>query len=116
MSSVNVWNSITVPMKDIYGGDFYAPYLTGRQETEAFQPITWSATDNSRSKYPFYQRAWGTEVDELSLNGSYTAWDSPTSLLPLANGTSDGAVTGWSHVYNQADKAYAVEDASGLAT
>lgn len=110
---VDVWNSITVPMKDIYGGDFYAPYLTGRQETEAFQPITWSATGNSRSKYPFYQRAWGTEVDELSLNGSYTAWDSPTSLLPLANGTSDGNVTGWSHVYNQADKAYAVEDVSG---
>lgn len=110
---VDVWNSITVPMKDIYGGDFYAPYFTGRQETEAFQPITWSETDNSRSKYPFYQRAWGTEVDELSLNGSYTAWDSPKSLLPLANGTSDGDVTGWSHVYNQADKAYAVEDASG---
>ena len=110
---VDVWNSITVPMKDIYGGDFYAPYLTGRQETEAFQPITWSATDNSRSKYPFYQRAWGTEVDELSLNGSYTAWDSPTSLLPLANGTSDGAVTGWSHVYNQADKAYAVKETNG---
>lgn len=110
---VDVWNSITVPMKDIYGGDFYAPYLTGRQETEAFQPISWSETDNSRSKYPFYQRAWGSEVDELSLSGSYTAWDSPTSLLPLANGTSDGAVTGWSHVYNQADKAYAVEDTSG---
>lgn len=104
--TVNVWNTLSAPLKDVVAGDFYVPFSTGRQQTEAFTDITYNTTDNSRVKYPFYQRSWGESNSEETTTGgtTYPAWDSPESLLP-AEGV-DVTSTGWSHVYNKVDKSY----------
>lgn len=104
--TVNVWNSLSAPLKDVVAGDFYVPFSTGRQQTEAFTDITYNTTDNSRVKYPFYQRSWGESNSEETTTGgtNYPAWDNPESLLPTEG--VDVTSTGWSHVYNKVDKSY----------
>lgn len=49
------------PLQDVYAGDFYAPTITGRQETGAFNDITYNGT-NSRWAPAFYQKAWNSTI------------------------------------------------------
>lgn len=52
------------PLKDVYAGDMYAPYLSGKQETPAFDKITYNKIPgtNSRWELPFYQKAWDKAI------------------------------------------------------
>lgn len=99
---VGKWYSVASPLKDTYAGDYYVPAKTGRQETQAFEGISWSSDDNNRVRYPFYQRAWGdATVTEQDGGTGYSAWDNPIAMVP-ADGTLTENANGWSHVYNNA--------------
>ena len=63
----NTWYLMSTPLRDTYAGDMFVPLSAtatknGRQETEAFQAITFpdqADATYSRTKYPFYQHSWG---------------------------------------------------------
>ena len=68
------------PLKDVYAGDMYAPAGTGRQETPAFEDITYDDGTNSRWGLPFYQKAWNkavsykTEAGEVNVSVVQSNW------------------------------------------
>jgi len=103
---VNEWYTCTSPLKSVVAGDYYVPYINGRQETEAFTPITFSTTDNNRLRYPIYQRTWGTDAEEEGTSGSSSAWDDPKSMLPTTSVSENS--NAWSHVYNNVSVNYGV--------
>lgn len=87
------WYMLTSPLKGVVAGDMYLPTVSGRQETEAFQPITYSTTTNNRFNPAVYQRSW----------------DHSSSTVFNTNGTSyDSYISAnWSQVYNKVDETYA---------
>lgn len=104
--SYNRWYLFGSPLKNVVAGDMYVPVKTGRQETEAFLPITFNATVNNRTKMPFYQRSWDrSDTKEYSTDGNYDAYD--YSSLPVSVPSTIGWNTQyWSHVYNAASMVY----------
>ena len=113
----NKWYLMSTPLKATYAGDMYVPYeingtkANGRQETEAFQPITIAKADGtletgySRTKYPIYQRSWGmtdgmvytqktTDVyrSDYNANLGYTTWS--------------GNMAEWGHTFNDVQVPY----------
>lgn len=104
--SYNRWYLFGSPLKNVVAGDMYVPVKTGRQETEAFQPITFDAAVNNRTKMPFYQRSWDrSDTEEYSTDGNYDAYD--YSSLPVSvPSTIDWNTQYWSHVYNAASMVY----------
>lgn len=104
--SYNRWYLFGSPLKNVVAGDMYVPVKTGRQETEAFQPITFNETVNNRTKMPFYQRSWDrSDTEEYSTDGNYDAYD--YSSLPVSVPSTIGWNTQyWSHVYNAASMVY----------
>lgn len=104
----NTWYVLTSPLKDTYAGDMFVPAVGGRQETEAFQPISYSENDNSRIQSPVYQRSWDSQGSEQSsLEGTYDAYDFSGTGIDFDKQTLYQVSSHWSHVYNQLDKAYA---------
>ena len=103
----DTWNVLTSPLKDTYAGDMYVPRVGARQETEAFQPITFSDMENDRVKSPVYQRSWDdASTEEVSLGGSYAAYDYSGVDTDFDKQTLYHVSSHWSHFYNQLDKAY----------
>lgn len=104
--SYNRWYLFGSPLKNMVAGDMYVPVKTGRQETEAFQPITFDAAVNNRIKMPFYQRSWNrSDTKEYSTDVNYDAYD--YSSLPVSvPSTIDWNTQYWSHVYNAASMVY----------
>ena len=104
--SYNRWYLFGSPLKNMVAGDMYVPVKTGRQETEAFLPITFDEAVNNRTKMPFYQRSWDrSDTREYSTDGNYDAYD--YSSLPVSVPTTIGWNTQyWSHVYNAASMVY----------
>ena len=104
--SYNRWYLFGSPLKNMVAGDMYVPVKTGRQETEAFQPITFDAAVNNRIKMPFYQRSWDrSDTKEYSTDVNYDAYD--YSSLPVSVPSTIGWNTQyWSHVYNAASMVY----------
>lgn len=103
----DTWNVLTSPLKDTYAGDMYVPRVGARQETEAFQPITFSDMENDRVKSPVYQRSWDdASAEEVSLGGSYAAYDYSGVDTDFDKQTLYHVSSHWSHFYNQLDKAY----------
>ena len=111
----NKWYLMSSPLKVTYAGDIYAPYNNGRQETEAFQPINFSAYDAvsnptgeySRTMYPFYQHSWGKDatvnVQSADIRDDYKA------NLNLAGVTLSGGNMQhieWGHTYNDVTVPY----------
>jgi len=111
----NKWYLMSSPLKVTYAGDIYAPYSNGRQETEAFQPISFSAYDAvsnptgeySRTMYPFYQHSWGKDatvnVQSTDIRDDYKA------NLNLAGVTLSGGNMQhieWGHTYNDVTVPY----------
>jgi hypothetical protein len=86
------WYMLTSPLKSVVAGDMYLPTASGRQETEAFMPITFSTTTYNRFSPAVYQRSW----------------DHSSSTVFNTNGTSyDSYISAnWSQVYNKVDEAY----------
>ncbi|MBQ2951417.1 MAG: T9SS type A sorting domain-containing protein [Prevotella sp.] len=96
----NNWYTLAAPLNDLVAGDMYVP-TTGRQETEAFKPITFGDGYN-RVTYPIYQRSWdkaGSKV--MTLGGSYNADMDYGTWGDIATTWSQ-----WSHVYNDVEEKY----------
>ena len=104
--SYNRWYLFGSPLKNVVAGDMYVPVKTGRQETEAFLPITFEEAIYNRSKMPFYQRSWDrSDGREYSTDGNYDAYD--YSSLPVSVPSTIGwNVQYWSHTYNDATMVY----------
>lgn len=101
----NKWYTMASPLQYIYAGDMYVPAKDGRQETKAFEDITFDTNVYSRSKYPVYQRAWmKSDVKEITPKSDYPASHYPSVAAP---GDVDMNLGYWSHVYNKVDESYA---------
>ena len=103
----NTWYALTSPLQDTYAGDIYVPAASGRQESEAFQPITFSASVNNRITSPVYQRSWDDDsAQEVTLGGSYDAYDYAGTGITFENQNLNALSAHWSHVYNKVDRKY----------
>ena len=103
----NTWYALTSPLQDTYAGDIYVPAASGRQETEAFEPITFSALVNNRVTSPVYQRSWDDDsAREVTLGGSYSAYDYAGTGITFENQNLNALSAHWSHVYNKVDRKY----------
>lgn len=99
----NKWNLLAAPLHGVFAGDLYLPAKTGRQETEAFQPVTFDPSKGySRTGYPLYQRNWNkTACRVITENGDDYSADVPFNVV------SDTLVLSqWSHVYNDVTVPY----------
>lgn len=103
----NQWSMFTVPLHNVYAGDFYLPYATGKQNTEAFQPIKFGEGNGAydRVKYSVYQRTWfdtNPQVVAADNNGNYgAAVNYDTNKTEVEYVTSE-----WSHAFNDVQHAY----------
>ena len=103
----NTWYALTSPLQDTYAGDIYVPAASGRQETEAFEPILFSSSVNNRVISPVYQRSWDDAfAKEVTLGGSYDAYDYAGTGITFENQSLNALSAHWSHVYNQVDRKY----------
>lgn len=103
----NTWYALTFPLQDTYAGDIYVPAASGRQETEAFEPISFSASVNNRITSPVYQRSWDdASAEEVTLDGNYSAYDYSGTGITFENQNLNALSAHWSHVYNKVDRKY----------
>ena len=103
----NTWYALTSPLQDTYAGDIYVPAASGRQESEAFEPITFSASVNNRITSPVYQRSWDdASAEQVTLDGSYHAYDYAGTGITFENQNLNALSAHWSHVYNKVDRKY----------
>ncbi len=103
------WNLLASPLRGVYSGDMYVPKANGRQETEAFMPISFNNQSYGRSEYPIYQRSWDRAESMVitpqgDARGDYGAaidwaWDGAAQEATVIQ-------THWSHNYNEADVKY----------
>ena len=103
----NTWYALTSPLQDTYAGDIYVPAASGRQKTEAFEPITFSSSENNRITSPVYQRSWDdASAEEVTLDGKYKAYDYSGTGITFENQNLNALSAHWSHVYNKVDRKY----------
>ena len=103
----NIWYALTSPLQDTYAGDIYVPAASGRQETEAFEPISFSPSVNNRVTSPVYQRSWDdASAEEVTLDGKYKAYDYAGTGITFENQNLNALSAHWSHVYNKVDRKY----------
>lgn len=103
----NTWYALTSPLQDTYAGDIYVPAASGRQESEAFEPITFSSSVNSRVTSPVYQRSWDdASAEEVTLDGKYKAYDYSGTDISFENQSLHALSAHWSHIYNKVNKKY----------
>lgn len=103
----NTWYALTSPLLDTYAGDIYVPAASGRQETEAFKPITFSSSANNRITSPVYQRSWDdASAEEVTLDGRYDAYDYAGTGITFEKQDLNALSAHWSHVYNKVDRKY----------
>lgn len=103
----NIWYALTSPLQDTYAGDIYVPAASGRQETEAFEPISFSPSVNNRVTSPVYQRSWDdASAEEVILGGSYDAYDYAGTGITFEKQNLNALSAHWSHVYNKVDRKY----------
>ncbi len=102
----NIWYALTSPLLDTYAGDIYVPAASGRQETEAFEPILFSSSVNNRVTSPVYQRSWDASAEEVILGGSYDAYDYAGTGITFEKQNLNALSAHWSHVYNKVDRKY----------
>lgn len=103
----NIWYALTSPLQDTYAGDIYVPAASGRQETEAFEPITFSSSANNRVTSPVYQRSWDdASAEEVTLGGRYDAYDYAGTGITFEKQNLNALSAHWSHVYNKVDRKY----------
>ena len=103
----NTWYALTSPLMDTYAGDIYVPAASGRQKSEAFQPITFSSSVNNRVTSPVYQRSWDdASAEEVTLGGNYSAYDYSGTDISFENQSLRALSAHWSHIYNKVDRKY----------
>ncbi len=107
----NSWYIASSPLRDTYAGDMYVPAADGRQETEAFSPITFTKDNFSRVKRPVYQRQWDRQgeetVDGLKVYKPCDYDGTVQRIDTLTDQSLNIESLYWSHVYNKADESYA---------
>ena len=115
----NKWYLMSTPLKATYAGDMYVPYeidkegtiVKGRQETEAFQPITIAKADGtletgySRTKYSIYQRSWGKDFASTVYKQKTDVYRSDYSAN-LGYTTWSGDIAEWGHTFNDVQVPY----------
>lgn len=109
------WYTLTSPLKAVYAGDMYVPKATGRQTTEAFQPIvfddaTQSSGTYSRNIYPFYQRSWDRASSKIVKDDTGATYAADITYTDWSVG-DDSEYTNvlesqWSHKYNDMTEKY----------
>ena len=103
----NTWYALTSPLQDTYAGDIYVPAASGRQESEAFEPITFFSSVNNRVTSPVYQRSWDdASAEEVTLDGNYSAYDYSGTDISFENQSLRALSAHWSHIYNKVDRKY----------
>lgn len=103
----NTWYALTSPLQDTYAGDIYVPAASGRQESEAFKPISFSSSVNNRVTSPVYQRSWDdASAEEVTLGGNYSAYDYSGTDISFENQSLHALSAHWSHIYNKVDRKY----------
>lgn len=103
--TANRWYLMASPLKETYAGDMYVPVSSGRQETEAFLPITFDVKDGySRTRYPIYQRSWGMDASVYTKTSDIRA-DSYNAALPWLSVVEE-TMAQWSHTYNDVTVPY----------
>lgn len=103
----NIWYALTSPLQDTYAGDIYVPAASGRQETEAFEPISFSPSVNNRVTSPVYQRSWDdASAQEVTLGGNYSAYDYSGTDISFDSQSLRALSAHWSHIYNKVDRKY----------
>ena len=103
----NTWYALTSPLHDTYAGDIYVPAASGRQESEAFKPISFSSSVNNRVTSPVYQRSWDdASAEEVTLGGNYSAYDYSGTDISFENQSLRALSAHWSHIYNKVDRKY----------
>lgn len=110
----NKWYLVSVPMKNTYAGDMYVPTsmtdvasgntVSGRQVTEAFQPITFNTTTYSRTRYPIYQRSWGMNNGTVHVKQNDIRANSYSANLNYSAVTTNMAE--WGHTFNDVQVPY----------
>ncbi|MBR2204424.1 MAG: hypothetical protein IJ914_09615 [Prevotella sp.] len=110
----NKWYLVSVPMKNTYAGDMYVPTLmtdvasgntvSGRQVTEAFQPITFNTTTYSRTRYPIYQRSWGMNNGTVHVKQNDIRANSYSANLNYSTVTTN--IAEWGHTFNDVQVPY----------
>jgi len=100
----NKWYLISSPLKNTYAGDMYVPFTNGRQETEAFQPITFNTTTYSRTRYPIYQRSWGLNNGTVYVKQNDIRANSYSANLKYNEVTTNMAE--WGHTFNDVQVPY----------
>ena len=114
----NKWYLMSTPLKGTYAGDMYVPAtamtdyslatpatVTGRQVTEAFQPITFDKTKGySRTQYPIYQRSWGLQNSKVYTKTDDIRATDYSAYLKFSNVSSN--LLEWSHTYNDVQVPY----------
>jgi len=100
----NKWYLISSPLKNTYAGDMYVPFTNGRQETEAFQPITFNTTTYSRTRYPIYQRSWGLNNGTVYVKQNDIRANSYSANLNYSGVTT--SLAEWGHTYNDVQVSY----------
>ena len=118
----NTWYLMSTPLRDTYAGDMFVPLSAtatknGRQETEAFQAITFpdqADATYSRTKYPFYQHSWGNTFGStvrVASNDNYRT-DYSAKLQSLA--VTETAFANWGHSFNDVQEPYTTRTAFAI--
>lgn len=107
----NKWNLISIPMKNIYAGDFFVPQTTGREESKtAFSAMNFDETSDNRVAAPVYQRNWDSNETQIVDGGTqYKVHDfdgNNISIESISDASMNVESLYWSHVYNKLDENY----------
>lgn len=107
----NKWNLVSIPMKNIYAGDFFVPQTTGREESKtAFSAMKFDETSDNRVAAPVYQRNWDSNETQIVDGGTqYKVHDfdgNNISIESISDAWMNVESLYWSHVYNKLDENY----------
>ena len=107
----NKWNLVSIPMKNIYAGDFFVPQATGREESKtAFSAMNFDETSDNRVAAPVYQRNWDSNETQIVDGGTqYKVHDfdgNNISIESISDASMNVESLYWSHVYNKLDENY----------
>lgn len=88
-----LWHLLSVPLKEAFAGDFYAPTDGAREKAEYYTPIYFANSRNDRFRPAVYQRGWN-----MSKATVYEIKDGPSRNVTVH--------AGWSNVFNDVKEQY----------
>ena len=104
------------PLQSVFAGDMYTVKNTGRQNTYAFDDITYSTDKNNRQAPAFYQKAWDKAITMYVPNSEVDPVDPDPSKVPspiypegeLSGKNYEVVRSNWSREYNDVNVPYAL--------